>query len=142
MPASSKPAAMAVYRVSPEERAAIEAGIAEADRGAFADDIEACRFPQRGMRLRYTRLALADREAIFDYLHQRSPQGARRVMARIDTVLQLLLTQPRGGYATDMPDVRVLFVGRYPYKAFYRIRGETIEVLRLWHTSRRPPEEI
>ncbi len=92
------------------------------------------------MRLRYTRRALADREAIFDYLQQRSPEAARRVMARVDTVLQLLLTQPRGGYATDMPDVRVLLVGRYSYKAFYRVREDTIEVLHMRHTSRRPPE--
>lgn len=37
-----------------------------------------------------------------------------------------------------MPNVRVLFVGRYPYKFFYRVRGDTVEVLHIRHTSRFP----
>lgn len=33
------------------------------------------------MRVRYTRRAFADREAIFDYLDQRDPRAARNVKA-------------------------------------------------------------
>jgi plasmid stabilization system protein ParE len=35
------------------------------------------------MRLRYTRLALADLDTILDYIEERSPTGATRVWARI-----------------------------------------------------------
>ena len=32
----------------------------------------------------------------------------------------------RIGYRTDDPEVRVLFIARYPYKIFYRVR-DTVE---------------
>ncbi|MEZ5787999.1 MAG: type II toxin-antitoxin system RelE/ParE family toxin [Xanthobacteraceae bacterium] len=42
------------------------------------------------------------------------------------------------GYRTENPQVRVIFVGDYPYKIFYRIRGSNIEILHIRHTARRP----
>lgn len=40
---------------------------------------------------RYTRPALADLGSILDYIAARSPQGAHRVQARIQTFIELLL---------------------------------------------------
>jgi toxin ParE1/3/4 len=45
--------------------------------------------------------------------------------------------QPHSGYRTDYPDVRVMFVVRYPYKIFYRVRETVVEILHIRHTSRR-----
>jgi toxin ParE1/3/4 len=39
------------------------------------------------MRLRYSPSALADLEAILAYIEARSPQGARKVQARIQAVM-------------------------------------------------------
>ena len=44
------------------------------------------------VKLRYTQPALADLTAIVDYLAAQSPQGARRVQARIQAVTDLLLS--------------------------------------------------
>jgi plasmid stabilization system protein ParE len=88
------------------------------------------------MRVRYAPRAFADREQIFDYLAQRSPSGA--VMATIRGAVEQLGDQPYSGYATDTADVRVKFIGRYPYKVFYRVRGETVEIIHIRHTARRP----
>ena len=41
-------------------------------------------------------------------------------------------------YRTNDPDVLVKFVARYPYKIFYRVRGDAIEIAHIRHTSRRP----
>src|SRR5437870_1296814 len=38
-----------------------------------------------------------------------------------------LKDHPHSGYRTDDPDVRVIFVVRYPYKIFYRVR-DAIEI--------------
>jgi addiction module RelE/StbE family toxin len=92
------------------------------------------------MKVRFTRRAFADREAIFDYLHQRSPAGAGNVMARFRHAVEQLSSQPFIGIETDHEDVRVLFVGRYPFKLFYRVRDGTIEILHIRHTSRRPAD--
>jgi addiction module RelE/StbE family toxin len=90
------------------------------------------------MKVRYSRRAFNDREQILDYLHARSPSGARNVFARLEAAAVLLSKQPLAGMPTDMPDVRVLFVGRYPYKVFYRVRGGTLEILHIRHNSRTP----
>jgi plasmid stabilization system protein ParE len=47
------------------------------------------------MRLRYTLPALADLASILDYIAERSPQGAKRVHARIRAVADLLLCSIR-----------------------------------------------
>jgi len=46
------------------------------------------------VKLRYTLPALADLSAILDYIAAHSPQGARRVQARIQAVTDLLLLIP------------------------------------------------
>ena len=90
------------------------------------------------MRVRYTPEAFSDRERIFEYLRGRSPRGARNVMASIRDAVRLLAEQPHSGYTTDDPDIRVRFVIRYPYKIFYRVRGDVVEIAHIRHTSRRP----
>jgi toxin ParE1/3/4 len=88
------------------------------------------------MRVRYTPEAFADRERIIQYLRERSPGGARNVAASIRDAVAQLRGHPLSGYQTDDPEVRVLFIVRYPYKIFYRLR-ETVEILHIRHTSRR-----
>ena len=45
----------------------------------------------RFVKLRYTLPALADLNAVLDYIVAHSPQGARRVQARIQAIIDLLL---------------------------------------------------
>jgi len=88
------------------------------------------------MRIRYTPEAFSDRERIFEYLRERSPNGARNVAASIREAVAQLKDHPHSGYRTDAADVRVIFVTRYPYKIFYRVR-DVVEILHIRHTSRR-----
>lgn len=89
------------------------------------------------MRVRYTPQAFADRERIFAYLHERSPGGARNVMASIRASVAALRDQPLSGYPTDDSNIRVKAVPRYPYRIFYRIRENAVEIVHIRHTSRR-----
>jgi len=90
------------------------------------------------MRVRFSPEAFADRERIFEYLHARSPDGARNVLASIRTAVVQLADQPYSGYQTDDPEIRVKFVIHYPYKIFYRVRVDAVEIAHIRHTSRRP----
>jgi len=92
------------------------------------------------MKVRFTPRAFADREAIFDYLHVRTPAGAANVLARLAHAIGRLSSEPLSGIITDIANVRVLFVGRYPYKVFYRVHHDTIEIIHIRHISRRPTE--
>ena len=60
------------------------------------------------------------------------------VRQAIREAVTLLSDQPYSGYRTNDPDVLVKFVARYPYKIFYRVRGDAIEIAHIRHTSRRP----
>jgi plasmid stabilization system protein ParE len=88
------------------------------------------------MRVRYTPRAFSDRERIIEYLRERSPVGARNVAASIRDAVAQLRKHPLSGYQTNDPEVRIVFVVRYPYKIFYRVR-EIVETLHIRHTSRR-----
>jgi plasmid stabilization system protein ParE len=88
------------------------------------------------MRVSYTPRAFSDREQILEYLSERSAGGARNVAASIRDAVEQLGDHPHSGYRTDDSDVRVIFVTRYPYKIFYRVR-DVVEILHIRHTSRR-----
>jgi len=88
------------------------------------------------MRIRYTPQAFSDREQIVEYLKERSTGGARNVAASIRAAVAQIKDHPHSGYQTDDPDVRVIFIARYPYKIFYRVR-DAVEILHIRHTSRK-----
>src|SRR3974390_2764923 len=58
------------------------------------------------MRLRNTLPALTDLASILDYVAEPSPQGAKRIRARIRPLTDLLLPYPLAGIATDDPTIR------------------------------------
>jgi len=89
------------------------------------------------MKVRYTPEAFSDRERILEYLQERSPSGARNVATSIREATARLCEQPHSGYRTDNPEVRVMFIVRHPYKIFYRVRDDAVEILHIRHTSRR-----
>jgi addiction module RelE/StbE family toxin len=88
------------------------------------------------MRLRYTRPALADLDSILEYITKHSPQGAARVHARIQTIVNLLLSHPHIGIQTDDPTIRRINTSPYPYLIFYEVAGDEIIVHALRHGAR------
>ena len=58
------------------------------------------------MKLRYTIPALADLNSVLDDIAAHSPQGARRVQARIQAIIDLLLLYPGIGTRTDDTTIR------------------------------------
>jgi toxin ParE1/3/4 len=92
------------------------------------------------MKVRYSPRAFADREAIFAYLDQRSPQGARNVKRAIVNAIRFLGSHPRMAPLTDEPGVHELIVPRRPYKIYYRIKGEEVWIVHIRDARRQPWE--
>jgi plasmid stabilization system protein ParE len=90
------------------------------------------------VKIRYTRPALADLASILDYIANHSPQGAARVQARIQAVIDLLLTHPHVGVRTDDPSIRRLMTLPYPYLVFYEITETDIIIHAIRHSARDP----
>jgi plasmid stabilization system protein ParE len=90
------------------------------------------------VRLRYTLPALADLTAILDYIAAHSPQGAKRVQARIQAIIDLLLLHPHIGVRTDNPAIRRLATPPYPYVVFYEATESEIIIHAVRHLARNP----
>jgi plasmid stabilization system protein ParE len=58
------------------------------------------------VKLRYTPPALADLDAILDYIGGKSPRGAANVKSRIQAIITLLVEHPFLGTRTDDPVMR------------------------------------
>jgi addiction module RelE/StbE family toxin len=90
------------------------------------------------LKLRYTRPALADLSSILDYIAAQSPQGARRVQKRIQTVIELLLYHPGIGTRTDETAIRRMTVTPYPYLVFYEATETEVIIRAVRHGARAP----
>jgi plasmid stabilization system protein ParE len=94
------------------------------------------------MRVRYTLRAQADLDAIFGYLDTRAPNAALEVKSTIERRIAMLGEFPHIAPETDIPGVYELTIVRYPYKVYFDIDGDTVGILHIRHTSRRPwPDE-
>jgi plasmid stabilization system protein ParE len=61
------------------------------------------------------------------------------VAARIQEVVARLARLPESGRpVTDRPGIRVAPLLRYRYNIFYAVTGDSIRILHIRHTSRRP----
>ena len=92
------------------------------------------------MRLRLTTRAYKELENISVYWEERNPNTAAALFAVFERMFDGLIAMPYRGTKTDIPEVRCVVIPRFPYKVFYRISGQTIEVLSIFHTSRNPRE--
>jgi len=93
------------------------------------------------MRIRYSRRATRDLEAIHEYLAERSPRGAVNVMTAIFASVEFIRRHPEAAPAVStIAGVRGVVVHRYRFKVFYRVLApdEVIEIIHVRHTSRRP----
>ncbi len=92
------------------------------------------------MKVRYTLTAVAELGEMLDYIAERSPQGARNVLARIEKMVSVLSQHPYSGTLTDDAGMRFTVASPYPYLIFYQvdtIEGEIV-IVGLRHSSRDP----
>ena len=92
----------------------------------------------RLVKLRYTAKAADDLEHIINYLLEQSPQGARKVLARIHTLTNLLRQRPYIGRRIGVQEIRRLPIRPYPYLIFYEPKDDEIIIHRVRHGARNP----
>jgi len=92
------------------------------------------------MRVRWLRKALRNLDDEASHIAADSPAAAQVVVQRILDAVALLPEQPGMGRPGRVPGTRELVVLKTRYLVPYRVRGQIVEVLRVFHTSRRLPE--
>jgi len=93
------------------------------------------------VRVRWLRTALANLDAEAGYIAEDNPAAGRAVM-RILRAVDLLKKNPAMGRAGRVAGTRELVVAGTPYIVPYRVRGEAVEVLRVFHAARKWPEKL
>ncbi len=91
------------------------------------------------MRVRWLRTALRNLDEEAAYIAAEDPVAARAVVERVLNAVETLADHPAIGRPGRVPGTRELVVPKTRYIVPYRVRGETVEVLRVFHTSRRLP---
>ena len=92
------------------------------------------------MQLRWLRAALENLDEEAEFIATEDPRAARLVVARVFDAVARLAVQPGLGRPGRVPGTRELVVPKTRYLIPYRVRANTVEILRVFHTSRRPPD--
>ena len=92
------------------------------------------------MRVRWLRKALRNLEDEANYVATNDPGAARTVVERVLNSVAMLEEHPGMGRPGRVLGTRELVVLRTRYIVPYRVRGEFVDILRVFHTSRRPPQ--
>jgi addiction module RelE/StbE family toxin len=91
------------------------------------------------VRVRWLRSALANLAQEAAYIAEENPAAAARVVGAIQKAVAHLADHPGLGRPGRVPGTRELVVLRTPYIVPYRVRNDTVEILRVFHAVRKWP---
>jgi len=94
------------------------------------------------MQVRWLAAALRNLDAEAEFLGRENPVAARDLVQRIARTVDLLRENPALGRPGRIHGTRELVISGTHYVIPYRVRPELnrIDILRVFHTSRRPPK--
>ena len=87
--------------------------------------------------------AQQDLRDIRAFISQENPGSAKKIVTRIVTLVrQQLTSNPEIGRIGRVSGTRELVISNTPFIVPYRIRGEHIDILRVYHAARMWPEQF
>ncbi|MCP4043777.1 MAG: type II toxin-antitoxin system RelE/ParE family toxin [Gammaproteobacteria bacterium] len=94
------------------------------------------------MQIKWLRKALKNLDDEAEYIAQDDPQAAQVVVQQIVQTVSLLSDNPSLGHPGRLPGTHELVIPKTRHIVPYRVRPrlQNIEILRVFHTSRKPPE--
>jgi len=91
------------------------------------------------VRVRWTEPAARALESIQDYIAKENPRVAFEVAQRIDVAVRQLEEHPEIGRTGRVRGTYELVIHGIPYIVPYRIKGQEVQILSVYHTSRKWP---
>lgn len=92
------------------------------------------------MLIIWLKTALKNLDEIAEYIAQENLLAASQIVITIELQVNLLATQPALGRPGRVLGTRELVISNTHYLVPYRIKNNKVEVLRVFHTSRKPPQ--
>jgi len=94
------------------------------------------------MQVKWLRRALHNLEQEAAYIAQNNPQAAAALVLEADESTRLLTRHPDMGRPGRVPGTRELVLPHFPFIIPYRVKAQRIEILRVFHASRKWPENF
>lgn len=92
------------------------------------------------MRIRLTKHAVADLEGVSAFIAQDNPRAAAHTVLRVLEAIEGLVQLPNIGRPGRVAGTRELVVSGTPFVAIYKVRSNTVWVLRVLHGAQRWPD--
>lgn len=93
------------------------------------------------MKIVLAPLATRDLEEAYDFIARDNPEAADGVLAAVSETFGLLASGIVHGREVSLrTGERVLTWSHPPYRIYYRIAGDELQVVRVYHQARRPIE--
>jgi addiction module RelE/StbE family toxin len=92
------------------------------------------------MRIVWLYRAIIDLGSARAYIARDNPQAANRAGRRITSAVAALADNPAVGRPGRVAGTRELVIAGTSYIVPYRVRGNTVQILRVLHAARRWPE--
>jgi toxin ParE1/3/4 len=94
------------------------------------------------VHVRWLEVALDSLFAEAEYISLDSPAAADRTVVAIFDAVEILKRFPASGRPGRVAGTRELVVSRTPNIVPYRVRGETVELLLVFHAARKWPSQF
>ncbi len=92
------------------------------------------------MRVRWLRKAIKNLDAEADYVAEENTTAAAEMFVFVKAQADALADFPAAGRPGRVPNTRELVIDRYPFVVPYRVVGDELHVLRVFHTRRKLPK--
>jgi toxin ParE1/3/4 len=94
------------------------------------------------VRVEWLRAALNNLDALAEYIAQDNPVAAEKTVAAIRLAVENLDRFPALGRPGRISSTRELVVSGTPYIVPYRVRGEVVQLIRVFHAARKWPDHF
>ena len=94
------------------------------------------------MRVEWLRAAINNLDGLAEYISRDNPAAAERTVAAIRSAVEDLEHFPALGRPGRISGTRELVVSGTPYIVPYRVRGDVVQLIRVFHAARKWPSQF
>ena len=94
------------------------------------------------MRVKWLRTTLINLSDEAEVISKENPSAAHDFVTEVMNSIEQLSAFPNLGRAGRVFGTRELVISGYPYIIPYRVKNETLEILRVFHTARQWPRKF
>jgi toxin ParE1/3/4 len=92
------------------------------------------------MQVQWLTKAKKNLEAVLEHLHDENPAAARQLAIIVRAATLSLAEFPARGRPGRIAGTRELVIEGYPFIIPYRVRGDSIQIIRIFHTRKDLPK--